>query len=229
MMDPPESRILVVDDDIDLTVMLGQYLRAEGLEVDALHNGSDALGMIPAIDRFDAVILDVMLPDFSGVDVLCRIRAESDVPVIMLTAQGSRIERARGIELGADDYIAKPYYPRELVARIRAVLRRRSTRPANRSALHGGRLRIERTTREAWLGDTKLDLTPTEFEVLTMLLEVPGTAVTKEDLSSHVLGRAWKSYDRSLDVHISNLRQKIAADSSIAIATVRGVGYRFIA
>lgn len=228
MTDPAKSRILVVDDDIDLTVMLGQYLRAEGLEIETLHRGEDALRAIAGIERFDAVILDVMLPDISGVEVLCRIRARSEVPVIMLTAKGSRVERARGIELGADDYIAKPYYPRELVARIRSVVRRRGSRPLNRSALHGGRLRIEIATREAWLGTTKLDLTPTEFEILTVLLESPGSAVTKEDLSSRVLGRVWKSYDRSLDVHVSNLRQKIAAGSDIVIATVRGVGYRFV-
>jgi two-component system OmpR family response regulator len=228
MTDTASSRILVVDDDVDLTVMLGQYLRAEGLRVEIVHDGENALDRIAISDRFDAVILDVMLPTISGVEVLRRIREKSDVPVIMLTAKGDRVARARGIELGADDYIAKPYFPRELIARIRAVVRRRNSRLQQGSRLQGGGIRIDKTTREAALGARKLELTATQFEILAMLLESDGAIVTKEDLSAHVLGRAWQPYDRSLDVHISNLRQKIASDTGIAITTVRSVGYKFV-
>ena len=222
------SRILVVDDDVVLTVMLGQYLQSEGLRIEIVHNGEDALEKIADHEQFDAIILDVMLPGISGVEVLRQIRKESDVPVIMLTAKGNRVERAQGIEFGADDYIAKPYFPRELVARIRAVLRRRRATGEGGTALRGGKLAIDKSSREATLDGTRLDLTPTEFEIIALLMATTGTAVTKEDLSLHVLGRAWQPYDRSLDVHISNLRQKIARDGNIAIETVRGVGYKFV-
>lgn len=222
------GRILVVDDDVDLTIMLGQYLQAEGLVIEIVHDGENALERIAASREFDAIILDVMLPGMSGAEVLQKIRETSDVPVIMLTAKGNRVERARGIELGADDYIAKPYFPRELVARIRAVLRRRhATRDAG-ATLRAGKLVIDKSSREARLHDRKLDLTPTEFEILLFLLESKGAAVTKEELSLHVLGRSWRPYDRSLDVHISNLRQKMAGDRDIAIETLRGVGYKFV-
>lgn len=222
------SRILLVDDDIDLTKMLGQYLEAEGMMVDAVHDGEVALAMITEGTRFDAVILDVMLPAMSGIDVLCRIRESSDVPVIMLTAKGSRVARARGIELGADDYIAKPYFPRELVARIRAVIRRHGARTPNAPAARGGGLRLDHATRRVVLGSGEVDLTSTEFEILAMLVEASGAAVTKEDLSRRVLGRVWRPWDRSLDVHISKVRQKIADAKGVAIATVRGLGYRLV-
>ena len=169
-----------------------------------------------------------MLPSVSGTQVLRQIRETSDVPVIMLTAKGNRVERAQGMELGADDYIAKPYFPRELVARIRAVLRRRNATRENGSTLRGGKLVIDTVSREATLDSRRIDLTPTEFAIIAFLMSSPGVPVTKEDLSLHVLGRAWQPYDRSLDVHVSNLRQKIAGDGDIAIETVRGVGYRFV-
>lgn len=222
------GKILVVDDDVDLTVMLGQYLQAEGLRIEIVHSGEDALEKVAGPEQFDAIILDVMLPKISGVEVLRRIRETSDVPVIMLTAKGNRVERAQGIELGADDYIAKPYFPRELVARIRAVLRRRHATRETGSTLRGGKLVIDKASREATLDGNRLELTPTEFEIIGFLMASLGTVVTKEDLSLHVLGRAWRPYDRSLDVHVSNLRQKIAGDRNIAIETVRGVGYKFV-
>lgn len=222
------SRILIVDDDVELTVMLGQYLEAEGLHIESVHSGEDALEKVAGSEQFDAIILDVMLPVMSGVEVLRRIRKTSDVPVIMLTAKGNRLERAQGIELGADDYIAKPYFPRELVARIHAVLRRRHVLRESGTTLRGGKLVIDKASRGAMLGGQEINLTPTEFEMIAFLMESSGSAVTKESLSLQVLGRAWRPYDRSLDVHISNLRQKISGDNDIAIETVRSVGYKFV-
>lgn len=227
MSDTAASEILVVDDDVELTLMLESYLSGEGFAVHSVHSGEDALDNIAKSARYDAIILDVMLPGISGVEVLRQIRESSDVPVIMLTAEGNRVQRAAGIELGADDYIAKPYYPRELVARIRAVLRRHTVWAQSGSKLSGGGLVINKTSREASLKGIKLDLTPTEFEIICLLMESKGSPVTKEALSMQVLGRPWRRYDRSLDVHISNLRHKLAADQGISIETVRGVGYRF--
>jgi two-component system OmpR family response regulator len=222
----PPTNILLVDDDAELSLMLSEFLADEGFALTVSGNGQDGaeLGLS---GRFAAVILDVMLPRIDGVEVLRRIRQASDVPVIMLTARGDNIDRVVGLELGADDYIAKPYYPRELVARLRAVLRRsREKRPT--STLARGELVVDVARRETTWQDQPIELTATEFTLLEMLMRTGADVASKEDLSLNVLGRARQAYDRSVDVHISNLRRKLdsATSGAIGIETVRGVGFR---
>jgi len=221
------THILLIDDDAELSGMLTEYLAGEGFETTTVNNGEE--GVSAAIsDRFQAVILDVMMPGISGIDVLREIRHKSAVPVIMLTAKDSDIDRVVGLEMGADDYIAKPYYPRELVARLRAVLRRQAPETVKdpEAAIPG--LSFSRAKREAsWQGQA-LELTATEFNMLGSLIEAGDSVMTKDDLSRDVLGRARAPYDRGIDVHISNLRRKLAAASAgaLEIETIRGVGYR---
>lgn len=227
MSDSPAHRVLLVDDDVELTEMLKRYLSAEGFEVDVVHDGE--AGAMHATAGYDAVILDVMLPGLAGTEVLGRIRRRSDIPVIMLTAKGDDLERAVGIELGADDYIAKPYFPRELVARLRAVLRRhgaRSDAPINH--LDAGPVRIDKRNRVATVDGRALDLTFAEFSLLLLLMEADGGIATKEEISLHVLGRQLQSFDRSVDVHVSNLRQKLSSCPAITLETIRKVGYRLV-
>ncbi|WP_157219465.1 response regulator transcription factor [Flavisphingomonas formosensis] len=229
MTDNAGPHVLVVDDDIELTAMLRDYLEAEGFRIDALFNGADA---VPAAisGGYDAVILDVMLPRLCGIEALRRIREKSAIPVIMLTARGDDIDRVIGLELGADDYVPKPYFPRELVARLRAVLRRH---PAAAAAdppplLRLGGLDVDIAARRVQHGGRRVDLTASEFNLLVALIQAAGKVASKDALSQTVLGRPHASYDRSIDVHVSNLRQKLAAalGSDIEIETVRGIGYR---
>lgn len=218
--------VLLIDDDTELSRMLGEFLSEEGFSVTAATNGEEGAALALS-GRFAAVILDVMLPRINGVDVLRRVRAESAVPIVMLTARGDYVDRIVGLELGADDYVAKPYHPRELVARLRAVLRRTDT-PRTNSALSIGALRLDAARRGTYWQDRPIDLTATEFKLLQALMISGETVATKEALSLAVLGRARQPYDRSIDVHASNLRLKLdkATDGGIAIETVRGVGYR---
>lgn len=221
-------KILVVDDDAALAGMLTEFLTVEGFETAAAFNGAD--GIRAAHDAsVDAVILDVMMPDISGLEVLQQIRAVSAVPVIMLTAKGADDDRVVGLETGADDYIAKPYYARELLARLKAVLRRRAT-PLSQAPekLGAGSLALVPAKREVSYGGQPLDLTTSEFELLESLLRSGDAVATKDELSLRVLGRKREPYDRSIDVHVSNLRKKLDACSAraIGIETVRGVGYR---
>ena len=221
--------ILLIDDDVELSEMLTEYLAGEGFHTTTVGNGLE--GAEAAMNpRYSAIILDQMLPGIPGTEVLNRIRRNSSVPVIMLTAKGSDVDRVVGLEMGADDYIAKPYYPRELVARLRAVLRRqgRDSAAAESGQVTAGELSFSKARREAAWNGTPFELTATEFNMLEALLNADETVATKENLSRTVLGRAHASYDRSVDVHISNLRKKLAAASGgkLEIETVRGVGYR---
>lgn len=223
-------RILVVDDDVEHVRMLSEYLCAEGFAVDAVHNGADALEAALS-GNFDAVILDVMLPRLSGTDVLRTVRLTSHVPVLMLTAKGDDIDRIVGLELGADDYVAKPFLPRELVARLRAVLRRQggTAHGAGEAILTNGRIVVEPDKRQARVDSAALDLTVSEFNVLVALLRSVDKVVSKDELSIQALGRNRAPYDRSVDVHVSNLRQKMAAAGAAhGLETVRGVGYRIV-
>lgn len=218
--------VLLIDDDTELSRMLGEFLSDEGFSVTVATNGEEGAALALS-GRFAAVILDVMLPRINGVDVLRRVRAESAVPIIMLTARGDYVDRIVGLELGADDYVAKPYHPRELVARLRAVLRRADT-PRTNSALSISALRLDAARRGTYWRNRPIDLTATEFKLLQALMISGETVATKEALSLAVLGRARQPYDRSIDVHASNLRLKLdkATDGGILIETVRGVGYR---
>lgn len=225
------AKVLLVDDDVELGTMLREYLEHEGFGVTLVHDGEagvrEALG-----GGCDIVVLDVMMPGLSGTEVLRRIRAESRLPVLMLTARGDDIDRVLGLELGADDYVPKPCTPRELVARLRAILRRTAASGANGGApaLKTGRLCIEPDKRRAEWDGRPLELTSTEFNLLEALARQVGNVVSKAALSEHGLGRPLSRYDRSIDVHVSNLRQKLGttSDGRSWIQTVRGIGYQLI-
>lgn len=219
------ANVLLIDDDAELSEMLTDYLAGEGFATTTVTDGPS--GAQRALSGFfDVVVLDVMLPGMAGTEVLRRIRAASDVPVLMLTAKGSELDRVLGLEMGADDYVAKPYFPRELVARLRALLRRK---PGGvRRTLAAGKLTLNEGRREvAWDG-RPFDLTTKEFNMLAVLLRAEDAVATKDELSKSALGRLRANYDRSVDVHIVNLRRKLSAATagSAEIETVRAVGYR---
>lgn len=224
-------KILLVDDDVELGTMLREYLSGEGFTADRVLTGKEGIdGALSG--HYTALILDIMLPDMSGIDVLRQVRKKSRLPIIMLTAKGDNIDRVIGLEMGADDYMPKPCYPRELVARLRAVLRRFDEHPdvssVDDSVITHGDLTLNPSTRSSeWQGNP-FDLTASEFNLLELLLRSPERVVTKDELSDKGLGRPREAYDRSVDVHISNIRQKLAAlpGSTLNIETVRSIGYR---
>lgn len=219
--------ILLIDDDAELAAMLTEYLGAEGFAATVALNGE--AGLEAALSgHYDAVVLDVMMPRLGGIEVLRRLREKSRVPVIMLTAKGDNIERVIGLEMGADDYIPKPCYPRELVARLRAVLRRTGGAGPADDTLRLDALGLSPGRHEATWEGRALDLTASEFALLEILLAAGERVSTKDELSEKALGRKRQPYDRSVDVHMSNLRQKLAAAAGEAlhIETVRGIGYR---
>ena len=223
-----DVRVLLIDDDAELGSMLTEYLGGEGFTTTVVYDGE--AGVEAALRReHDVVLLDVMLPNLNGVEVLSRIRQASDVPIIMLTAKGDHVDRVVGLEMGADDYVPKPCYPRELVARLRAVLRRSEGSGHQRSQVMVlGGLRLQPAQRRATWQDCPLYLTATEFNVLEALMSGGDRVLSKDELSEKALGRARELYDRSVDVHVSNLRQKLSAlaGDAVEIETVRGVGYR---
>lgn len=223
-------KILLVDDDLELGTMLSEYLTAEGFNASLVLTGK--AGVDGALSgEYVAMILDIMLPDMSGIDVLREVRKKSRLPIIMLTAKGDNIDRVIGLEMGADDYVPKPCYPRELVARLRAVLRRFEEQPEavdKVSVLSFNELTLNPSTRSsAWQGKA-FDLTASEFNLLELLLRSPERVVSKDELSEKGLGRPREAYDRSVDVHISNIRQKLGAltDNRLSIETLRSIGYR---
>ena len=222
------QHILLIDDDDTVSQMLTQYLAREGFKTTSAFSGREGEAAIASQD-FDAVVLDIMLPDVNGLEVLRRIRSTSDVPVIMLTAKGDDIDRVIGLEMGADDYLAKPYFPRELLARLRARLRRDPRKDqADADILSAGALSLSFARREvSWRGKI-FDLTVTEFNLLAALMRADKVVVSKDDLSLSVLGRRREQYDRSIDVHAGHLRHKIATATggTLEIETVRGIGYR---
>ena len=223
------DRVLIIDDDEELCDLVSEYLTVEGFETTCVHDGQSGLDRARSGD-FDMAILDVMLPKMNGFDVLRKLREDSDVPVLMLTARGDDMERIVGLEIGADDYLPKPFNPRELVARLRAILRRTSNGDENGSMpekVQVDDLEISTTSRSAKLEGSEVALTSVEFDLLVNLVRQAGKIVKKEDLSENVLDRSLSPYDRSLDMHISNLRKKLGprADGSERIKTVRSVGY----
>lgn len=225
------DKILLIDDDEDLCDLVGEFLRGEKFFVEAAHDGASGLARA-ANGAFDLVTLDVMLPELNGLDVLRRLRATSKVPVLMLTARGDDLERIVGLEIGADDYLPKPFNPRELVARIRAILRRAPVNGeaeisvAEKFQIDG--VEISSAARSAKIGDENLNLTAVEFDLLVALVKEAGKIVKKEDLSLVVLDRKLSPFDRSLDMHISNLRKKLGTRpprGEDRIKTIRSVGY----
>ena len=225
------TRVLVVDDDAELCELLREYLEGEGFAVQAVGDGER--GAAAALDgTVELVVLDVMLPGLSGFDVLRRIRVRSAVPVIMLTARGEDVDRIVGLELGADDYLPKPFNPRELAARIRAVLRRTTAGAAGGApaVVTVGDLELDAGARRVRRAGEVVELTGTEFSLLERLVRAAGTVVRRDALYREVLGRRAVAYDRSLDVHLSNLRRKLGSlpGGGERIATVRGVGFQYV-
>jgi DNA-binding response OmpR family regulator len=223
------ARILVVEDDRRLAEMLRRYLGEHGFEATARGDATSGLEAARR-DAFDAIVLDVMLPDLDGFEVCRRLRADSDVPILMLTARGEATDRIVGLELGADDYLPKPFEPRELVARLRAILRRREPRPGGAlPVLRFGRLEVDRDARVARLDGKPCDLTSYQFELLRVLAENAGRALSRETLMERAKGETLEAFDRSIDVHVSRIRAAIEDDPRHPkrIRTLRGVGYLF--
>ena len=227
MGDDMPEHILIADDDVELCALLQEYLEQEGFTVHLAHGGELALNRARDT-RLNALVLDIMMPAMNGIDVLKTLRQESSLPVVMLTARGDDLDRILGLELGADDYLPKPCNPRELVARLRAVLRR-SQGQALTAVIRVDDLEIDSGAREAKREGQRLDLTSTEFSVLRLLLQHAGSPVDKRELYLAALGREPVRYDRSIDMHVSNLRRKLGPSKEGAgrIETVRGIGYQY--
>jgi DNA-binding response OmpR family regulator len=223
------DRVLIVDDDVQLCRLLSERLSSEGFTIEAVHDGVRGLERALSMEHA-LVVLDLMLPGMGGLEVLRKLRAKSPVPVLILTARGEDIDRILGLEIGGDDYVPKPFNPRELIARIRAILRRTSRTATESESLALGDVRLDSHAREAWLNDIPLSLTSVEFTLLEMLLREAGRVVTREELTESVLGRKLGPFDRVIDVHISNIRKKLgASERGQRIKSVRGSGYLFVA
>ena len=227
-LDPQSSTLLLIDDDRELGLMLSDFLASDNIELQTRTSGETGLERFASAE-YDLVILDIMLPGMNGLSVLRKLRETSDVPVIMLTARGDDVDRIIGLEFGADDYLAKPFNPRELLARIKAILRRSQAR-AEKEHHEFGSITLHLASRTALVNGNALPLTGTEFEILRCLLRTPSEVVSKQDLSEKALGRRLLPYDRSIDTHISNLRGKLekAGDGQETIQNQRGVGYLLV-
>ncbi len=224
--------ILIADDDAELCQLLKQYLEQEGMAVETAADGISAIERLKVKD-FDLLILDVMMPRLNGFDTLKTLRMTSDIAIIMLTAKGEKIDRITGLEMGADDYLAKPCDPDELIARIRAVTRRSQATKVDKQdddVITLDNLTIIKTSRQAMLNNELLELTTTEYDLLLLLTDKAGILVSRENLSELGLGKPLQIHDRSIDVHISHLRKKLGEDllGRERIKTVRGTGYQFL-
>src|SRR5580698_8991772 len=231
--DWPTTRLLIVDDDVELCELVDQYLHSQGFQIDAVHDGLAGVERALSGD-YALVILDVMLPGIRGFEVLRQIRAKSALPVIMLTAHGDDVDRIVGLEIGADDYLPKPYNPRELAARIHAVLRRTAASPAKDLltpiTILLDDIRLDTRARAARHKARDVELTSAEFELLALFFKSPGQVISRDDLVRGALGRDAEPSDRSLDVHISNLRKKLGTcpDGAERIRAIRNVGYVYV-
>ena len=220
--------VLLIDDDRELCRMLEEYLAPEGFKLAAVHDGETALYTLGR-HNFDLIVLDVMLPRLGGLDVLRLLRQKITTPVLMLTARGEDIDRVVGLELGADDYLPKPFNPRELVARMRAILRRSlllEAQPGRRERIEAGPVSLHLASRTASARGQTITLTGVEFRVLELLMQQVGTVISREQLTRQVLGRRLTPYDRSIDTHISNIRRKLSSVAdTVSIQNVRRSGY----
>lgn len=228
------THLLLIDDDVKLCRLIREYLEPLGYQVSSAHTGPDGLELALAVS-YDAIILDVMLPGLDGFEVLKRLRAKSDVPVLMLTGLGDEADRIVGLEIGADDYLPKTFSTRELLARLRAVIRRSRITAVQKGDAHEpavivGELRIEPETRIASIGAQPLTLTAVEFDLLLSLARACGRVKTRERLLLEVAERDFEAFDRSIDVHISSIRKKLGDDPKMPqyIQTIRGVGYMML-
>ncbi|MEW5975479.1 MAG: response regulator transcription factor [Acidobacteriota bacterium] len=226
------NRLLLIDDDVELCALVSKYLEAEGFLIDSINNGEE--GVQQALSgRYTLVILDVMLPGLSGFDVLRQIVAQSDLPVLMLSARGEDVDRIVGLEVGADDYLPKPFNPHELVARIRAILRRtgqkKSASPEvpHHEVIRVGDIELDKNAWKVQRSGEAVSLTALEFNLLELFLRAAGRVLSREEMSKLILEREFDPFDRSLDMHVSNLRKKLGPqpDGSERIRSVRGVGY----
>jgi DNA-binding response OmpR family regulator len=219
------SRLLIIDDDRALFVLLAERMQSEGFQLDAAHDGRKGLELAMT-GGYSLVILDIMMPRLGGMDVLKLLRAKSAVPVLMLTAKGDDIDRILGLELGADDYLPKPFNPRELMARIRAILRRVEERGHTPSRVDADDIAIDAERREARFQGKVLQLTTVEFAILEVLVRNVGRVLSRDFLTDAAMGRGLGFGDRTVDVHISNLRKKLSSNRGVErIKTVRGTGY----
>ncbi len=221
------KKILVVDDERKIVDIVKGYLEKDGYKVLAAYDGKVALDMAKN-QAPDLIVLDLMLPEISGWDVCRSLRAESNVPIIMLTALDEDTDKIVGLELGADDYVVKPFNPKELLSRVRAVLRRAESAAEKRRIIEFGELRIDLERHEVRRGEKLVELTPTEFELLRVLTESPGRVYSRLQLLDKVQGEAYEGYERTIDSHVKNLRKKVEADPDRPryILTVRGIGYK---
>ncbi|WP_158769793.1 response regulator transcription factor [Paraglaciecola sp. L1A13] len=229
-MENDKYKILLVDDDATLCALLSEFLQEDGFAVETLNSGDAAVARLLESDEFDTVVLDIMMPGMSGLDVLRTVRAKQQIPILMLTGRGDDIDRIVGLEMGADDYLAKPCNPRELGARIRAIIRRTQQGNTNHivhAQLHG--ILLDSGARTALVNNVALPLTGAEFNALSLLMERAGQTISKQDMTQEVLNRPLEAYDRAMDVHVSRIRQKLAAANiHDVIKSVRGVGYQML-
>jgi DNA-binding response OmpR family regulator len=219
-------RILLIDDDAELCSLLVEFLTREGFSIECEHDGKRGLDRA-LHGSSDLIVLDVMLPGLDGFEILRRLRAESHIPVLMLTARGEDMDRIAGLEMGADDYLAKPFNPRELLARIRAILRRLDRPPSPEGPLEVNGVHIDPGTREVSANGRKIEVTTFEFDILELLMRSAGQVVSRDDLMEHLYNRKATAFDRSVDMHISHLRKKLETGQPI-IKTIRGAGYQFV-
>jgi len=223
-----DFKVLVVDDDINVLSLLKEYLENTGFKVFAANNGDKAIEIFKT-EKLDILILDVMLPNKDGFDITKEIRQNSNIPILMLTARVEEFDKILGFELGIDDYVTKPFSPKELVVRIKAILRRTQKSTSQNNTLTSEDLILNDLSHTVTLQEKEISLTRTEFDILEILMKNPGQVLTREILTEKILGYTYDTSDRTMDVHIKNLRQKIEEDSSNPkfILTVYGIGYKF--
>ncbi|MFT5298569.1 MAG: two-component system response regulator CpxR [Colwellia sp.] len=227
-----KQKILIIDDDKELTELLTEYLSYEGFELEACHDG--VAGLARAYDEsFSLILLDVMMPKLNGFEVLKALGGQHKIPILMLTAKGDNDDRVRGLELGADDYLAKPFQHRELLARINAILRRIKIVKTNENSIDNQQINaviLDHATRQVFCHQQRVELTGTEFQILDLLMNNASQIVSKNVISEQILKRKLSAFDRSIDMHISNIRRKLLEFSpSDKLKTIRGAGYIFLA
>jgi len=222
-----QARVLIIDDEPPIVELARLYLEREGYRVEGCGTAADGLSRISASSP-DIVILDLMLPDGDGFDVCRQVRARVDVPILMLTARSDDVDKIVGLELGADDYVTKPFNPRELVARVKAILRRHSSGETECLTVRAGPLLMDLSRHEAWLDERLLQLRSKEFALLAAFARAPGIVLTREQLLDKVWGYDYAGETRTVDVHVNHVRDKLAGSASIAIETLRGTGYKLV-